>query len=434
MANDIAVKFDNVGKLYKLGEIGTGTLSKDLNQWYARVRKRENPYAKIGTANITHYEPSDEVWALKDINFEIKKGDIVGILGKNGAGKSTMLKILSKVTKPSTGKIYLNGSVASLLEVGTGFHPEMTGRENVYLNGAILGMMKQEIDKKFDQIVDFSGVEKYIDTPVKRYSSGMYVRLGFAVAAHLEPDILIVDEVLAVGDASFQKKCIGKMKDVSYKDGRTVLFVSHNISSVQSLCNTGILFENGMVKKVGSIDHVIQSYKNSYDDNLATHIDNFSQYPNNDLPLFKPIEFSLTDLSYERYSLPFRADSDVFIKVIFNAQETNAFMKVGIRVYNDLNELLFLSFHNDKATFECPNIRIGENIFIIKIPRHFLNEGDYIIELLAHVEGSPNFWQLGKGPQLNLSIQGGLSESKIWTYKRRGTLAPILDFKNLADE
>ncbi len=246
--SDIVIKAENIGKLYKLGEIGTGTISHDLNRWWARVRGKEDPLAKIGEANDrTAKGESDWVWALKDINFEVKQGEVLGIIGRNGAGKSTLLKILSKVTTPTTGKIGIKGRIASLLEVGTGFHPELTGRENVYLNGAILGMRKFEIKSKFEEIVDFAGVERYIDTPVKRYSSGMYVRLAFAVAAFLEPEILIIDEVLAVGDAEFQKKCLGRMKDVSMNDGRTVLFVSHHMGSIAQLCKKVLILNKGEV-------------------------------------------------------------------------------------------------------------------------------------------------------------------------------------------
>src|SRR5687768_3228899 len=229
--SDIAIKVEDVGKLYRLGEVGTGTLSQDLKRWWAVTRGREDPFTKIGQVNDrTQKGDSDYVWALRDINFEVKEGEVLGIIGRNGAGKSTLLKLLSKVTTPSTGNIKVKGRIASLLEVGTGFHPDLTGRENVFLNGAILGMTKREIQSKFDEIVDFAGIERYIDTPVKRYSSGMYVRLAFAVAAFLEPEILIIDEVLAVGDAEFQKKCLGRMNDVNRKDGRTILFVSHNMA------------------------------------------------------------------------------------------------------------------------------------------------------------------------------------------------------------
>lgn len=260
--SDIAIKVEDLGKLYRLGEIGTGTISHDLNRWLARIRGKEDPFAKIGETNDrTLKGDSDYVWALKDVNFEVKKGEVLGIIGRNGAGKSTLLKILSKVTTPSKGRIKVNGRIASLLEVGTGFHPELTGRENIFLNGAILGMTKTEIRSKFDEIVDFAGVERYIDTPVKRYSSGMYVRLAFAVAAFLEPEILIIDEVLAVGDAEFQKKCLGRMQDVSKNDGRTILFVSHNMGAVKSICNRGVLLEKGTVKSIGEIEDLINDYE-----------------------------------------------------------------------------------------------------------------------------------------------------------------------------
>jgi len=255
------IKAENLSKAYQLGNFGTGTISRDLERFVARIRGKEDPFLKIGETNDrTTTGSGDIVWSLKDLNFDIEQGDAMGIIGRNGAGKSTLLKLLSRVTSPTTGSIKVKGRIASLLEVGTGFHPELTGRENIYLNGAILGMRKAEIKRKFDEIVDFSGVERYIDTPVKRYSSGMYVRLAFAVAAHLESEILIVDEVLAVGDAEFQKKCLGKMGDVSKGEGRTVLFVSHNMSAIQKLCNTSILLEKGRIHASGSTGEIITRY------------------------------------------------------------------------------------------------------------------------------------------------------------------------------
>lgn len=263
--SDIAIKVENLSKLYRLGEVGTGTISQDLNRWWAGVRGKEDPFTTIGETNDrTSKGVSDFVWSLKDVDFEVKKGEVLGIIGRNGAGKSTLLKILSKITAPTTGKININGRIASLLEVGTGFHPDLTGRENIFLNGAILGMTKTEIRSKFDEIVDFSGVERYIDTPVKRYSSGMYVRLAFAVAAFLEPEILIVDEVLAVGDAEFQKKCLGRMKDVSVNDGRTVLFVSHNMEAVQNLCSHALLMQHGSIIYDGDIQSTINAYVSKF--------------------------------------------------------------------------------------------------------------------------------------------------------------------------
>ena len=267
MSNTV-IEFNNVGKQYILGSIGTGTLSQDLNRWWANIRGKEDPYLKIGETNDrTQRGDSRFVWALRDINFKVEQGDVVGIIGKNGAGKSTLLKILSRVTSPTIGDIKIKGRIASLLEVGTGFHPEMTGRENIFMNGSIMGMTKTEIKSKFDEIVDFAGVAKYVDTPVKRYSSGMMVRLGFAIAAHLEPEILVVDEVLAVGDAEFQKKAIGKMQDVSKTEGRTVLFVSHNMAAVRSLCTRGVMLNNGTVNYIGSIPDTLNHYLRDEADN-----------------------------------------------------------------------------------------------------------------------------------------------------------------------
>ncbi|MCJ0742450.1 ABC transporter ATP-binding protein [Pedobacter montanisoli] len=258
---NIAIKVENLSKAYQLGEIGTGTISKDLARWYARIQGKEDPFLRIGeTHERANKRNLDVVWSLKDISFEIEKGDTVGIIGRNGAGKSTLLKVLSRVTSPTTGRITGKGRIASLLEVGTGFHPELTGRENIYLNGSILGMRKKEIARKFDEIVDFAGVERYIDTPVKRYSSGMYVRLAFAVAAHLESEILFVDEVLAVGDAEFQRKCLGKMNEVSKSEGKTILFVSHSMDSIHSLCRKSILLKHGQMHCFDASEKVIPLY------------------------------------------------------------------------------------------------------------------------------------------------------------------------------
>ena len=257
-----AIEFDHVGKQYRLGLVSTRTLSHDLHRWWqTSVLKKEDPYLKIGETNDRSKAGNSEyVWALRDIDFKVEQGDVVGIIGKNGAGKSTLLKLLSKVTGPTVGTIRARGRIGALLEVGTGFHPEMTGRENIYMNGAIMGMSKQEISRKLDEIVDFSGCERYIDTPVKRYSSGVTVRLGFAVAAHLDPEILVVDEVLAVGDAEFQKKAIGKMQDVSRGEGRTVLFVSHNMASIRQLCKRGILLNNGSIERIGDVNNIVNYY------------------------------------------------------------------------------------------------------------------------------------------------------------------------------
>ena len=258
---DIILKATNISKQYRLGLVGTGTLSHDLNRWWNRIRGKQDPYLKVGESNDRSTQGASEyVWALQDINFEVKRGEVLGIIGKNGAGKSTLLKILSKVTGPTTGDIKTKGRIASLLEVGTGFHGEMTGRENIFLNGAILGMTKKEITAKIDEIIEFSGCQRYIDTPVKRYSSGMTVRLAFAVAAFLEPEILVIDEVLAVGDAEFQKKAIGKMQDISRGEGRTVLFVSHNMAAVKSLCTRALVLKNGKKEFEGGVEEAVEFY------------------------------------------------------------------------------------------------------------------------------------------------------------------------------
>jgi lipopolysaccharide transport system ATP-binding protein len=262
--SDVVIEVNNISKQYRLGQISTGSLAHDINRWWYKIRGKEDPYLKIGEENDrTSAGLSEYVWALSDLSFRVKRGEVLGVIGRNGAGKSTLLKILSRTTTPTKGSVKIKGRVASLLEVGTGFHPELTGRENIFLNGAILGMTKKEIKRKFDEIVDFAGVERYIDTPVKRYSSGMYVRLAFGVAAHLESELLIVDEVLAVGDAEFQKKCMGKMKDVSNKEGRTVLFVSHNMAAIKQLCTHGLLMRNGCLQMDGDIMSVTEMYLNS---------------------------------------------------------------------------------------------------------------------------------------------------------------------------
>ncbi len=264
--SNLAIKVENVSKLYRLGAVGTGTLSNDLTRFWAKLRGKEDPFSKIATSNDRSKKSnSDFVWSLQNIDFEIKKGDAVGIIGRNGAGKSTLLKVLSRITSPTTGRVRIDGRVASLLEVGTGFSPDLTGRQNIYMNGAILGMTRAEVTAKMDEIIDFSGVEGYIDTPVKRYSSGMYVRLAFAVAAHLEPEILIVDEVLAVGDAEFQKKCLGKMQDVNKSEGRTVLFVSHNIGAITNLCTTSLVLKNGNLAFHGNVNDGVALYMKDSD-------------------------------------------------------------------------------------------------------------------------------------------------------------------------
>jgi lipopolysaccharide transport system ATP-binding protein len=334
----VVIKVENLSKAYQLGEIGTGTISRDLERFWARVRGKENPFLKIGEVNDrTVKGNSDIVWGLKDLDFEIKQGDAVGIIGRNGAGKSTLLKILSRVTSPTTGSVKIKGRVASLLEVGTGFHPELSGRENIYLNGAILGMRKAEIKRKFDEIVDFSGVERYIDTPVKRYSSGMYVRLAFAVAAHLESEILIVDEVLSVGDAEFQKKCLGKMGDVSSKEGRTVLFVSHSMGSIQNMCTKAILLDQGGIIKTGETGTVISHYLQLAANANKTNGKLWHNRRGNRKAEFVSIQ--LLDAA-DNEQIEFLMGDDIFLAFQLKFNENLAHADVGLNIKNNYDELI----------------------------------------------------------------------------------------------
>ena len=321
---DIMLKAENISKQYRLGQVGTGTLTHDLNRWWHEIRGKENPYLKIGDNNDRATKgTSDYVWALQDINFEVERGEVLGIIGKNGAGKSTLLKILSKVTAPTTGSIKSRGRIASLLEVGTGFNSEMTGRENIFLNGAILGMTKKEIASKLDEIIDFSGCARYIDTPVKRYSSGMTVRLAFAVAAFLEPEILVIDEVLAVGDAEFQKKAIGKMKDISKGEGRTVLFVSHNLATIQDLCNKSILMDKGLIKSYGTTEEILNEYQTAINivqknDRIEIKID--FEKDNNIWGINEYLTITLNNVSLEKGLFLDISFNDLFGKKYFSIE------------------------------------------------------------------------------------------------------------------
>ncbi len=335
-----AIEFNHVGKQYRLGLVSTGTIAHDLNRWWqTSILRREDPYLKIGSVNDRAQKADSEyVWALRDIDFKVEQGDVVGIIGKNGAGKSTLLKLLSKVTAPTTGTIRARGRIASLLEVGTGFHGEMTGRENIYMNGAILGMTKQEIAAKLVEIVAFSGCERYIDTPVKRYSSGMMVRLGFAVAAHLDPEILVVDEVLAVGDAEFQKKAIGKMKDVSQGEGRTVLFVSHNMASVKALCKHGVLLENGMLKYMGGIQDTVDYYIGKGGSNTQNQFfDDPNQAPGNDVIRIKSMEI-LPNNGGSQLTI----ESGIKFRVKFYCYKPDAMLDINLKVSTLDDTIVFL--------------------------------------------------------------------------------------------
>ena len=371
--NDTVIKVDNLSKLYRLGEIGTGTISHDLNRWWARLRGKEDPLAKIGEINNSTKRNSNYVWALKDVNFEVEKGEVLGIIGPNGAGKSTLLKILSRVTTPTSGTIKLKGRIASLLEVGTGFHPELTGRENVFLNGAVLGMTKTEIRSRFDNIVDFAGVEQYIDTPVKRYSSGMYMRLAFAVAAFLEPEILIVDEVLAVGDAEFQKKCIGRMKDVSANDGRTVLFVSHQMDAIIRLCKRVIFLKNGRVNQIGEARNVVAAYLNNEHKTPGKKQWDINNAPGNSQ--VRLIEVETINLNGE-YKDSFSSNCSVGIRIKYEILTDGFQFTHGINLYNDEGTHI-LSSHDVEFARRKEKKKKGIYTTSVWLPENFLNEGKY---------------------------------------------------------
>lgn len=376
MSKDIILKAENISKQYRLGQVGTGTLSHDLNRWWHQIRGKENPYLKIGDTNDRSTKGiSDYVWALQDINFEVERGEVIGIIGKNGAGKSTLLKILSRVTAPTTGSIKFGGRVASLLEVGTGFNGEMTGRENIYLNGAILGMTKKEITAKLDEIIDFSGCERYIDTPVKRYSSGMYVRLAFAVAAFLEPEILIIDEVLAVGDAEFQKKAIGKMQEISRAGGRTVLFVSHNMAAVKQLCTKTIVMENGSVVFEGNtnegIDYYLQS--NQYEGYKGS-------YENNTIEESGIISLALLDKNTANRT-EFGFDEPITIKIKVKVADKHLNSYLGFRITDKNERIIFTS------EIEILKYISGTGYYDFKVclPEKFLVPNKFNITFALHV-------------------------------------------------
>jgi lipopolysaccharide transport system ATP-binding protein len=368
---DIILKAENISKQYRLGQVGTGTLSHDLNRWWHQIRGKENPYLKIGDVNDRSTKgSSDYVWALQDINFEVERGEVLGIIGKNGAGKSTLLKILSKVTAPTTGSIKSRGRIASLLEVGTGFNGEMTGRENIYLNGAILGMTKKEITSKLDEIIDFSGCERYIDTPVKRYSSGMTVRLAFAVAAFLEPEILVIDEVLAVGDAEFQKKAIGKMQDISKGEGRTVLFVSHNMAAVKSLCTRGIVLENGKVVFEGGISDCLQQYL------IADKITQKFQFENE--------QFKCENIYLVNYLGNVKTDflngENIIVKIPFEVKSNQPDFGFCIAIYDSYGEILSaINTYHVNSTISL--LKKGNHMMTFEIRKYLLNVGDFSINL-----------------------------------------------------
>jgi lipopolysaccharide transport system ATP-binding protein len=421
MSNNV-ISIDNVFKCYQLGSIGTGTVKGDLKRWWARQRGKPDPYRLIGEA-YHGYRLGETLWALKDINLQVQEGEVLGIIGRNGAGKSTLLKILSEVTAPTTGEIKIKGRIASLLEVGTGFHPDLTGRENVFLNGAIMGMSRKEIDQKFDEIVDFSGVEKFIDTPVKRYSSGMCVRLAFAVAAHLESKILLVDEVLAVGDAEFQKKCLGRMGVVA-KEGRTVLFVSHLMTAVRSLCTNSILLENGSVLMSGQPQKVIEAYLKTHDSNvLGQEWKNPEIAPGNDLVRFKRIWINVSKKNK---------------KQTINITSP---LQFGVEYWNltgaNLQITLHLLVENNNVVFDSGSfLSVGWQKFATirgllrstcEIPANLLNSRTYQVQILVVKDNSRSIFELNDA--LSFEVQDDQKRSLGWFEREPGVVHPLLHWK-----
>jgi lipopolysaccharide transport system ATP-binding protein len=427
--SEVILKVENVSKLYRIGTVGTGTFGGDVQRfWKTKILGQEDPFLKVGQTNDrTSKEKAEFVWALQNINFEVKRGEVLGIIGKNGAGKSTLLKLLSRITTPTTGSIKSAGRMASLLEVGTGFHPELTGRENIFLNGAILGMTKKEIQNKFDEIVDFSGCEMYIDTPTKRYSSGMTVRLGFAVAAFLDPEILVVDEVLAVGDAEFQKKAIGKMKEVSQGGGRTVLFVSHNMASMKTLCHRGLVMSNGQLVFNSTIDNAIDFY---LDSGSAERNKNFNFVRKNESESDAYIKSAVI---FNEKNVPtgtFEIDQQIFIII-------NIFCKnhipglYGYITISDKNEVLFIE--SDTKEFgvnQLSNLKLGENKFKLKINGNVLPQGEKYVYLNLASAQAINFNIDSPGYVLSFTVQDNLTTRNV---RRTAMTSQILNWEQIND-
>jgi len=427
------ISVENLGKKY--------TLRHQQRESYTALRDvLANGAASIGQRLLhpfrkfpTGQQAQEEFWALKDVSFEVKQGDRIGIIGRNGAGKSTLLKILSRITEPTTGRVKIKGRVASLLEVGTGFHPELTGRENIYLNGAILGMSRAEIKKKFDEIVDFAEIQKFLDTPVKRYSSGMYVRLAFAVAAHLEPEILVVDEVLAVGDAAFQRKCLGKMSAVS-KEGRTVLFVSHNMNAVEKMCSRIILLLGGTIlSDTTDVCHGITNYlkgtSDQHDMQSAWH-NLGSEY---DHPAMRPLYFAVTDSQGNPLSTYASNDQPLYVVIRMLVKQADPALSVGFVVYTENSDLLLWSISTDGPEHKWPPIDVGEIEIRCALPQRLLNEGTYRLEINAGLHYREYICRPAHNtPAISFEIRGGLSDSPYWLGARPGLLAPVLKWQRTA--
>ncbi len=417
------ISIDGLGKSYRIRH-RAGAPYRTLREDIMRLPRR--------LLGMDQVESTEEFWALGDVNLEVAEGDRVGIIGRNGAGKSTLLKLLSQITEPSAGRIVLRGRVASILEVGTGFHPELTGRENIFLNGAILGMNRAEVRRKFDEIVAFAGVERFLDTPVKRYSSGMYVRLAFAVAAHLESEVLVIDEVLAVGDAEFQKKCLGKIEDVSRLEGRTILFVSHNMNAIQSLCNRAVLMEQGRVK-LDTAD-----VRQATHDYLGLSGGGVSGWTNPSpesctLPVV-PLGLHIQTKDGNAAKPIIANDEEVWVAVDIELKVLDPALTLGYVLYSEDGQVLYWSYQTDGRECDWPALSVGKVRLRSPLPRRLLNEGTYRVEFISSFHFRQWLTAPGTGPSINFTIQGGLSESPLWHVRRPGTLAPVLPWGLANDE
>jgi lipopolysaccharide transport system ATP-binding protein len=426
--SETAIRVENLGKLYRLGRSERHDTLRDSIVHALGAPRRV--WERVSGQKPAP-RPEEWLWALRNIEFEVKRGELVGVIGRNGAGKSTLLKILSQITSPTEGRADITGRIGSLLEVGTGFHPELSGRENIFLNGAILGMGKAEIARKFDEIVAFSEVEKFLDTPVKHYSSGMYMRLAFAVAAHIETEILLVDEVLSVGDAEFQKKCLGKMGEVT-RAGRTVLFVSHNLNAVEQLCNRVIMLEGGRIK---TDSNDVRSTITGYlfgpedDDSPTSWVNNGCQIAN---PHFVPQRFAIVDSDGREVRNPIRNDADLCVEIEGEIKQLDNSLTVGYALFSQEGQLLYWTYHTDQRETDWPDLKCGAVRLRSRLPKQFLNEGNYRLELISSLHFRE--WILEPGnnaPHIALVIQGGLSDSPYWMAKRPGILAPVLEWQSV---
>lgn len=428
------IKVENLSKQYRLGQVGTGSFAHDMKRKWYNLRGKEDPFLKIGEENDrTKKGNSDYIWAIKDINFEVKQGEVLGIIGANGAGKSTLLKILSRTTSPTSGSIKLKGRIASLLEVGTGFHPDLSGRDNIFLNGAILGMNKKEIKSKFDEIVDFAGVERYIDTPVKRYSSGMYVRLAFAVAAHLDPEVLIIDEVLAVGDAEFQKKALGKMKEVSKGKGRTVLFVSHNIIAIEKLCNMGIYLKNGRLNYYNKVENVVAKYiaetiiADNNNDNIISIINSLESDEN-----FQLLDVNVNQIGAHNYE--FKCNSEINVDFVYNVKKTVEGLRIGFDLIEKKSGILiFRTFHDD-AYSKTEIISEGKYFTRFILPTDFLKDESYLISISIGIHNKR--WIIFNTLVIDIKVNNTDGQNKLYADYRPGLIMPFIknSTKKLTDD